>query len=88
MKYLWSVGSIVIGWIAWGLIARGLIARGAFVTFSQPTCTAVIILTAVSFAFGLVGLRGNTLSKILSVLGLVLAVPAFLVVIVNGAMPP
>lgn len=83
MKYLWSVGSIVIGWIAWGLIARG-----AFVTFSQPTCTAVIILTAVSFAFGLVGLRGNTLSKILSVLGLVLAVPAFLVVIVNGAMPP
>jgi len=82
MKYLWSVGSIVIGWIAWGLIARG-----AFVKFSQPTCTAVIILTAISFAFGLVGLRGNTLSKILAVLGLVLAVPAFLLVLVNGAMP-
>jgi len=82
MKYLWSIGSIVISWVAWGLIARG-----AFIKFSQPTCTAVIILTAVSFAFGLVGLRGNTLSKILSVLGLVLAVPAFLLVLVNGAMP-
>ncbi len=82
MKYIWSIGSIVVGWIAWGLIARG-----AFVKFSQPTCTAVIILTAVSFAFGLLGLRGNTLSKILSVLGLVLAVPAFLLVLVNGTMP-
>jgi len=81
MAYLWSIGSIITGFIAWALIGRG-----AFITFSQPTCTAVIILTAASFAFGLVGLRSNTTSKILSVLGLVLAVPAFLVVILNGAM--
>ena len=63
MAYLWSIGSINTGFIAWALIGRG-----AFITFSQPTCTAVIILTAASFAFGLVGLRSNTTSKILSVL--------------------